>query len=181
MDKTKKLLGLDREEFLEEITNNWEKHKVPTKRDELAQYMIDKAFTIKAFSTLKVMSKDNLRLICIEGEEEAKEIIKDSPTSPNIGAGVMDFLEGIREDIHKEKFSIWIKKFAINRIDKMVGKIKNPEMLDKLGIIGDILAFVFVLLELLLKHGYKDIRTKIKEFREKKQSSADASKKVEDK
>lgn len=162
-----KLTDYEREDFIKEITDNWDKWKAQTNRDELAQYIIDKAFTSKSLSSLKI-AKDKLREIVIKGEEQVKEELKNSPTPLSIGNDVMGFLEDIKQDMHKEKFNVFVKKFATSQINKISEKITNENLLNNLGFAGGVIAFILVILELAFKHGYKDLRTKVKELRSKK-------------
>lgn len=172
MAEDKTLLDLDREDFIQEITENWEKWKTPTKRDDLAQYLIDKAFTTDKIGTLKSKSKDYLRDIVIKGQDQAKEEIKNSPAPLSIGNDVMDFLEDVKHDIHKEKFNVFVKKFAIKRINKVAEKIQNDHLLDKLGIAGDVVAFILVSLELGFKFGYKSLKEEAQKFKAKRTAAA---------
>ena len=114
----KKLIEFEREEFIHEITENWDRWKRGTTLEQLRAYMIQKAFTKKSDGTLKPLSKDQLREIIIKGDEEP---IKDSPTlNKNFGSEAMDFLEDVKHDLHQEKMNPFVKKLAVKQIDKNI-------------------------------------------------------------
>jgi hypothetical protein len=157
-----KLLELDRDKFIKEITDNWEKHKDKTRVKDLAKYLVDNSFTQRALGTLEYIPKDQLRDIVLYGDELDKE------TKESFGKEVMEFLEDIKKDIHDSGFAPWIKKQMIKQIDKQAEKIENNNFLEKFGMFGLIIMGIFTLLEMLFKNGYKDVRGKIKEFKEKR-------------
>lgn len=164
-----KLIELERDKFLDEVKSNWSKWKNPTTLKELYTYMIEKSFTKRAEGTLKGLSKDKLRDIILNGDTEDKEEKKaPTPTNVNFGTEAVDFLEDVKHDIHKEKFNPFVKKMIIKQIDKYSSKIEDNSILEKMGYIGLVIAFILLVLEMVFKYGYKDLRKKIKEFKEKK-------------
>lgn len=162
-----KLIELEREEFLNEVTENWSKWKKSTTANELIGYMINNAFTKKTEATLKGISKEDLMKIIVNGDEVGSEA-KSSPTSKNLGADFVEFFEDIKIDIHKVAFTPFVKKMIIKQIDKLSEKFEDINILDKMGYAGVVISFIFFILEMVFKQGYKGLRPWIKEFKEKR-------------
>lgn len=167
-----KLIDLEREEFLHEVTENWSKWEKPTTIKELAQYMIDNAFTKKAIGTLEKTPKKLLRDIIINGDEESvTDQAKKSSGGVGFGAELVDFLEDAKLFIHKKSFHPFIKKHTIRQINKQASKIEDESIFNKLGVAGLVFFGVLTVLELILPNGFKDIWSKFKEFRENRKKN----------
>lgn len=164
-----KLTELEREEFLNEVKENWTKWKNPTKVHELIKYMIDNAFTKKAESTLTSLSKEQLKDIILNGDEESGPG-ESQNTKSGLGAELIDFLEEAKLEIHKNSFNKFVKKHSIKLIDKLAEKV-DDSIIDKLGVFSMVLMALLLFLELLFKNGFKDVFKKLKELREKRKGA----------
>jgi hypothetical protein len=169
----KKLLELPREEFIKEVTDNFDTYKKTTVK-QFAKYMVENALTKKSEGTLSKLSRKDIRDIIINGDSEDKDI--PSSIDKGLGAEIMEFLEDIKNDLHERRFNPFVKKTAIKQIDKHMEKIEDESIFDKLPYVGAIIVFVLIVLEMLFKNGYKDISKKLKELRAKRQEVLDDSK-----
>lgn len=169
-----KLIELPRAEFLHEITENWSKWEKPTTIKELAQYMVDNAFTKKAIGTLEKTPKKQLREIIIKGDEDVTHQDKKSPGG--LGGEVMDFLDDVKIEMHKKNIHPTIKKQIIKQIDKQAEKVEDDSIFDKLGIFSLVVLGIMLVLEMVFPNGFKDTIKKYKEFKNKKTLDAEVVK-----
>ena len=115
--------------------------------------------------TLTNLSKKQLREIILNGDEET--VTDQAKKTPGgFGAELVDFLEEVKLAIHKNNIHPFIKKKAIQQVDKQLDKV-DDSLLDKAGIVGLVTLGIFLLLELIFKDGFKDIPKKIQEIVEK--------------
>lgn len=167
-----KLTELDREQFLDEVKENWSKWKNPTKAHELVKYMIDNAFTKKAKGTLEAMTKEQLKEIILNGDEESVTEAKKS-SGAGLGSEIVSFLEEAKIEIHKKSFNPFVKKQIIKQIDKQAEKIEDESTFEKMGIFALVFFGILLLLEMVFENGFKDIIKKFKEYRERKTLEAE--------
>ncbi len=160
-----KLIELQRDEFLTEISDNWSKWKAPTTVKELVKYMQDNAFSKKAVGTLEKLTKEQLRNIILNGDDETVTEEKKSVKSAGLGADIVDFLEEMKIEIHKQSFNPFVRKQIIKQIDKQAEKIEDESIFDKLGVFSMVVFGVLLVLEMLLPNGFKDIVKKYKEYK----------------
>lgn len=169
-----KLLDLDRDKFLDEIKSNWDKHKDPTKTKDLIQYMLDNAFSKKSKGSLEALSKDKLRAIILNGDEEQTQSVKSSE-SKSFASGLIDFLEEFKIEIHKKSLNPFVKKQFTKQIDKQAEKIEDEKIFEKLGWFGFGFMGVLFVLDMVFANGYKDTIVKFKEFRDRKKNKVDSN------
>ena len=171
-----KLIELERDKFLEEVTSNWSKWKNPTTVKDLAKYMQDNAFTKKANSTLIKLSKEELREIILNGDDDTPGENK-KVTSPGVGLGseIIEFLEEAKIEVHKKAFNPFVKKQIIKQIDKQAERIEDVSIFDKLGVASMIFFSILLVFEMIFANGFKDIIKKLKEYKQTREAKQEVT------
>lgn len=168
------LTELERDKFLDEIKSNWSKWKTPTKTKDLIEYMINNAFSKKSKGTLEKLTKEQLRNIILNGDEEQPQSVKSSE-SKSFASGLIDFLEEFKIEIHKKSLNPFVKKQFTKQIDKQAEKIEDEKIFEKLGWVGFGFMGVLFVLDMVFANGYKDTITKFKEFRARRNGEQDSN------
>lgn len=169
----KKVIEFEREQFLNEVTDNWDKWKNGTKVKEFAEYMVQHAFTKKSIGTLESMTKDELRKIIINGDQETLPGASQSTSRDGFGNNLIGFLEEFKIELHKKALNPFVKKQSIKIIDKQIEKVEDDAVVEKFGYFGMAFVFLLFVLDMALPNGYKDTIKKFKEFRAKRKQKRD--------
>jgi len=169
-----KLFELPKDKFLDEIINNWKKHK-PLLTKDFVSYMVKESLTIKSEATLLKMTKEQLKDLILNGDKEAEPTQKSVNSSSNFGEEVAQFLSDIKEVIQEDKLNPMLKKWLVKSINKLMIKFEGNDNLENVGFVGNIVVLILTLVDVFIKGGIKELPKRIKEFREKR-----AEKKIND-